>query len=44
MLERAIAIADDGEQTLAIFGRDDDADGLGHAAKLAHPAANVNPM
>ena len=44
MLQRAVAVADNGEQSLAIFGRDDDADGLGHAARLARPAANVNLM
>ena len=44
MLERAAAVRDDGEQTLAIFGRNNDIDGLGHVARLAYPAAPVNPM
>jgi hypothetical protein len=44
MLQRAVAVADNGEQPLAIFGRDDDIDALGHAARFAHPAPNVNLM
>jgi hypothetical protein len=44
MLQRAVAVANNGEQSLAIFGRDDDTDGLGHATRFARPAANVNLM
>ena len=44
MLQRTVAVADNGEQSLAIFGRDDDIDGLGHAARFAHPAPDVNLM
>jgi hypothetical protein len=43
MLERAIAIGDDRQQALAIFGGRKDADGLCHADRLAHPSALVNP-
>ena len=32
----------DSEQTLAIFGCDDNIDSLGNAARLAHPAKFVN--
>jgi hypothetical protein len=42
MFERAIAIRDDGQQTLAIFGGRKDTDGLSHARRLAHPPASVN--
>jgi hypothetical protein len=44
MLERAIAIGDDRQQALAIFGGRKDADGLRHTDRLAHPPAAVNPM
>ena len=44
MFVRTIAIADNGEQTLAIFSRRKDTDGLSHAARLAHPSAHVNHM
>ena len=44
MFERATTVAGDGEQTLAIFGGEDDVDSLGHAARLAHTATIVNPM
>jgi hypothetical protein len=43
LLERTISIADDRKQALAIFGADYDVDGLGHAARVAYPAAPVNP-
>jgi hypothetical protein len=42
MLERTVAVANNGGQSLEIFGRDDDIDGLGHAARFAHPRPNVN--
>ena len=42
MFERAIAIRDDGQQTLAIFGGRKDTDGLSHAHKLAHPPEFMN--
>ena len=42
MFERAIAIRDDGQQTLTIFGGRKDTDGLSHAHRLAHPPASVN--
>jgi hypothetical protein len=38
MFERAIAIRDDGQQMLAIFGGRKDTDGLSHAHRLAHSA------
>jgi hypothetical protein len=44
MFERATTVAGDGEQTLAILSCEDDVDGLGHAARLAHTAKIVNPM
>lgn len=44
MLQRAIAVADNGEQSLAIFHRDDDIDSLGHATRFACLAKNVNLM
>ena len=44
MFERTITVAGNGEQTLAIFGCDDNIDSLGHAARLAHPANYVNPL
>ena len=44
MLEPTTAIAGDGEQALAIFGREKDVDGLGHKARLAHAEPFVNPM
>jgi hypothetical protein len=44
MLQRTVAVADNGEQALAIFGRDEDTDSLGHAARFARPAPNVNLM
>ena len=42
MFERAIAIRDDGQQTLAIFGRWKDTDGLSHPDRPAHPPDLVN--
>jgi hypothetical protein len=42
MFERAIAIRRDGQQTLTIFGRRNDTDGLSHAHRLAHPHEFVN--
>ena len=44
MLQWAIAVADNGEQSLAISHRDDDIDSLGHATRFACPAKNVNLM
>jgi hypothetical protein len=44
MFERTITVAGNGEQTLAIFGSNDNIDSLGHAARLAHPAKFVNPL
>lgn len=44
MVERTISIADDGEQTLATFGRDNDADCLGQTARFTHLAQRVSPM
>lgn len=44
MLHRTVAVADNGEQSLAIFQRDEDTDGLGHATTFACPAKNVNLM
>jgi hypothetical protein len=44
VLEREPTVAGDGEQTLAILSCEDDVDGLGHAARLAHPAKFVNPV
>ena len=44
VLERTATIACDGEQTLAIPSCENDVDGLGHAARLAHPAKFVNFM
>ena len=44
MFERTITVAGNGEQTLAIFGSNDNIDSLGHAARLAHPAKYVNPL
>jgi hypothetical protein len=37
MFERAIAIRDDGQQTLTVFGGRKDTDGWSHAHRLAHP-------
>jgi hypothetical protein len=37
MFEWAIAIRDNGQQTLAIFGGRKDTDGLSHAHRLAFP-------
>ena len=42
MFERAIAIRDDGQQTLAIFGGRKDTDGLSHTHRIAHLPASVN--
>jgi len=42
MFERAIAIRDDGQQTLTIFGGRKDTDGLSHAHRLAHPHEFMN--
>jgi hypothetical protein len=42
MLEWAITIRDDGQQTLTIFGGRNDTDGLSHARRLAHPPEFVN--
>jgi hypothetical protein len=42
MFERAIAIRNDGQQTLTIFTGRKDTDGLSHAQRLAHPAEFVN--
>ena len=42
MFERAIAIRDDGQQTLAIFGGRKDTDGLSHTHRIAHPPTSVN--
>jgi hypothetical protein len=44
MLERAIAIRDNGDQTFAILVGRKDADGLCHADRLAYPSAPVNPQ
>jgi hypothetical protein len=43
MLLRAIAITDDGGQTLAVFGPDEDAYGLNHASIVARLSLPVNP-
>jgi hypothetical protein len=40
--QRAIAIRDDRQQMLAIFGGRKDTDGLSHAHRLAHPLPSVN--
>jgi hypothetical protein len=42
MFERTIAIRDDGQQTLTIFGGRKDTDGLSHTHRLAHPNEFVN--
>ena len=42
MFERAIAIRHDGQQTLTIFGRRKDTDGLNHAHRLTHPHEFAN--
>ena len=42
MFKWAIAIRDNGQQTLAIFAGRKDTDGLSHAHKLAHPPQFVN--
>ena len=44
MLERAIAVGNDRQQALAIFGGRNAVASLGHAAKLAQTAELVNPM
>jgi hypothetical protein len=35
VLLRAVAISDDGGQARVVFGSNNDADGLGHAPKIA---------
>jgi hypothetical protein len=42
MLEWTVAIADDRQQTLAIFGTRKDANSLRHTDRLAHRPASVN--
>jgi hypothetical protein len=42
MFEWAVAIRDDGQQTLTIFGGRKDTDGLSHAHRLARPPEFVN--
>ena len=49
MFERAIAIRDDGQQTLTIFGGRKDTDGLSHTHRIAnlptsvkHPTVSVH--
>jgi hypothetical protein len=42
VLLRAVPIADDGGQSLAVLGSNDDADGLCHARRFAWPARFVN--
>jgi hypothetical protein len=42
MLERTVPIADDRQQTLAIFRVRKDANSLRHADRLAHRPASVN--
>ncbi len=42
MFERTVAVGDDRQQALAIFGGRKDANGLGHAHRFAHPSALVN--
>ena len=42
MFERAIAIRDDGQQTLTIFGGRKDTDGLSHTHRIAHLPTSVN--
>ncbi len=44
MFERATTGACADEQMLAILSCEDDVDGLGHAARLAHATKIVNPM
>ena len=43
MLLQAIAISDDSGQARAVFGGEDDADGLSHAQRIACFAKFVNP-
>jgi hypothetical protein len=42
MFERAIAIRDDGPQTVTIFGGRKDTDGLSHTHRIAHLPTSVN--
>ena len=44
MLLRAVAISDDGGQVRAVFGSDDDADGLCHAPRIVWIRPAVNPL
>jgi hypothetical protein len=44
MFLRTIAVADDGGQSLAILGVDDDTDGLCHAPRFAWITAALNPL
>jgi hypothetical protein len=44
MLLRAISIAEDRGEPLAVLSIDDDADCLGHARRIAHQNVRVNPL
>ncbi len=44
MLERAVAVPNDGGQPRAVLRADDDADCLGHKPRLAHRRPAVNPL
>jgi hypothetical protein len=44
VLVRTVAVGDDRGEALTISGGKDDARGLGHAPRLAHPLPNVNPQ
>jgi hypothetical protein len=44
MFLRAIAVAEDRGQTRTILSSNDDADGLGHADRIARQKPAVNPM
>jgi hypothetical protein len=44
MFERSIAILDDRQHTLTIFGGRKEADGMSHAHRLAHSAEHVNHL
>ena len=44
VLLQTVAIADDGGQSRAVLGSDDDAHGLCHAASFAWPAGFVDPL
>jgi hypothetical protein len=44
LLERTIAVADDGGQSLAVLGIDDNADCLGHGSRIARSAVSWDPL